>query len=88
MRDLIPPRESCPMCQGDGSMTYSGWPVTRCWGCSGKGHTRDWHTFQLAALQALALLVASAAGAVFVAFLHGDLAIVDKAMAALLTVTP
>ncbi|MFG6197748.1 hypothetical protein [Nonomuraea sp. JJY05] len=88
MSVLIPPREPCPMCQGGGSMNYSGAFIARCWGCSGSGQTRDWHAFQLVALQAFALLAASAAGGAFVAFLNGDLAAIANAMAAFLAVTP
>ncbi|MFC4014596.1 hypothetical protein ACFOY2_45750 [Nonomuraea purpurea] len=88
MKVLIPPREPCPLCQGRGSMTYSGAFIACCWGCSGTGRTRDWHTFQVVALQAFALLAASAAGGAFVAFLTGDLAAIADAMAAFVAVTP
>ncbi|MGV9383527.1 hypothetical protein ACWDRB_47475 [Nonomuraea sp. NPDC003707] len=88
MSVLIPPREPCQMCQGDSSMTYCGAFIARCWGCSGTGQTRDWHAFQLATLQAFALLAASAAGGAFVAFLSGNLDALTNAMAAFLAVTP
>ncbi len=81
MSVLIPPREPCPVCQGGGSMTCSGASINPCWGCSGKGQTRDWRTFQLVALQASALLAASAAGGALVAFLSGDLTAIADALA-------
>ncbi|GAA2691932.1 hypothetical protein GCM10010412_082540 [Nonomuraea recticatena] len=85
---LIPPRERCPQCLGRGSTTYGGYAIHRCWGCSGKGHLRDWHALQLAALQAGALLSASAAGAAVVAWAHGDMDVLFATVSAFFEVTP
>lgn len=85
---LIPPLEPCPACQGGGSMAYNGVIITPCWGCSGKGQTRDWHTVQLITVHTIALLAASAAGGALVAFLTGDLDGITDAIASYMAVTP
>ncbi|MBG0818999.1 hypothetical protein [Planomonospora sp. ID82291] len=88
MRTLIPPRKPCEMCQGTGRTTYSGFFIDRCWCCSGRGKTRDWHGAQLAVLHGASLLAAAAAGGTFVAWRNGDLDHLAQTMATFLAVTP
>ncbi|GAA2411565.1 MULTISPECIES: hypothetical protein [Nonomuraea] len=85
---LIPPREPCPQCRGGGSTTYHGHLIGKCWGCSGLGHTRDWHHLHLAALELGAVIAASAAAATALAWLRGDLTALLTTVTTFIEVTP